>query len=84
MTVKKRLIEICKNKGMDEDTAVEIVQLAIPEIEKKTSGYQYRWNESEEQYPSPFFDTMFFTVKEVARKWIEENRPEAWFRGEFE
>jgi len=84
MTVKTRLVEMCKRKGMDEDTAIKVVNLSIAKIKLRVKGYDWKWNDPVTQFPEKLYDAMFSTVKAVARKWIEENRPDAWFRGEFE
>ena len=83
MTTKEKLIEMCVSRGMFEKQAREVVELAIPKIDKLANGYKTTWDRPSTEYPDVLYGVMFFTVARTALDWIDKNLPEAWFRPMF-
>jgi hypothetical protein len=88
MTTKEKLISMLVEKGMFEQQAQKVMEVAIPEIEKKfnegkENAYKFTWNRPAEEYPTPIYATLFISIKPIALKWIDDNIPNAWFREMF-
>lgn len=45
--------------------------------------YIITWNSLSSKYPSVLYDIWFGEIKPVALKWIDDNKPMAWFRPMF-
>ena len=99
MNTKEKLIDMLVSCGMFESQATKVIDLAIPEIEKQNaeatgtlnteSGeyenvYKITWGRPSPEYPQVMYAVWFMTIKPIALKWIEENCPQAWFKGMFE
>jgi hypothetical protein len=78
MTTREKLITMVMRLGMFESQAIEVVDLAIPELDKIVPEYQMTWNLPSEGYPDILYNLMMVTVKPIGLKWLEENKPEAW------
>lgn len=83
MTTKEKLIKSLVNKGMSESQAKEVIELAIPEINKLSNDYSITWERPFEEYPEIMYHLWWMIIKPIALKWIDENKPMAWFREMF-
>lgn len=87
MTVKEKLIDMLVSRGMFESQAKTVIELAIPEIEKdanEVGSYSIDLDSPEEDYPEALYKAWFkVIIKPIALKWIDENKPHAWFRDIF-
>ncbi len=99
ITSKEKLIEMLMDCGMSLGQANPIVDLTIPVIDKQaqelggieeTDGellpvnpYKISWNSPSDQYPKALYSVWFMIMKPIALKWIDENKPQAWFREMF-
>lgn len=83
MTTKERLIEMCVARGMFEDQAKQVVELAIIKIDGM-DNYKTTWDRPANEYPDSLYIVMFMIVKDVALEWIDKNIPQAWFRPMFD
>ena len=63
MTTKERLIQMCVERGLLQEQAEQIVNDAIPEINKNVDGYRITWDLPESGYPSELYIQWFETVK---------------------
>lgn len=70
--------------GMFESQANEVMEIAIPRMNVVTDGYKIDFNDCSSTYPEAIYNVLFISVKAVAREWIAENKPQAWFRPMFE
>lgn len=84
MTTKEKLIQMCVERGMFEDDAKQVVEMAMPEIDKADTSHKTTWNSPSDGYPDVAYAVMFMYVSEKALEWIDKNKPKAWFRGMFE
>ncbi len=84
MTTQERLINELTKRGMFESQAKEVLELAKPKIESIIEDYKITWNSSSDDYPNSIYNVWFMTVKSIALKWINENKPEAWFKPMFQ
>jgi len=84
MTTKEKLIKKLMKLGLFENQAKEIMELAIPELNKIVPEYQITWNSPAEGYLEVFYNIMMVTIKRVALEWLKENKPEAWCIPMFE
>ncbi len=84
MTTKEKLVNSLEQQGLFNTQAKEIVELAIPELEKLCPGYRITWDKPAEEYPSPMYVVWFIAMKPIALKWINEHAPMAWFKSLFE
>ncbi len=83
MTTREKLKKMLVDKGMFEDQAEEVMEMAIPKIEELTPGYRITWDRPADEYPAPLYSIFWLTLKEVAIKWIDANVPKAWYRPMF-
>lgn len=83
MTVKEKLIDMLVNSGMSEIQAEDVLELAKPTLEKAGQGYKLTFDRPASEYPSALYPLLFGVIKPVALKWIDDNKPQAWFREMF-
>lgn len=81
MTVGEKLITILVSCGMFESQAKEVLELAKPVLNQ--DNYHITFNAPETDYPKTVYNLWFEMMKPVALKWIDENKPKAWFRPMF-
>ncbi len=84
MTTKEQLLKMLTDRGMSEQQANKVMELAIPKINEASGGYAVTFDSPAEQYPKVVFMAMFIVVKKTALEWIETNIPEAWFKPMFQ
>lgn len=83
-TVNQKLISNLVNKGMSEQQAGEVIKIAIPEINKEIKDYNITLESVSTDYPEVIFDILMMRMKPIALKWIEENKPHAFFKPMFQ
>lgn len=83
MTTKERLIKMVVDKGMFEVQATKVIDLAISKIDDLIPDYKTTWDGPADGYPDTMYAVWNMTVTEVAKEWIEENCPDAWFKHMF-
>jgi len=80
MTVKEKLIDLLIKKGLFESQAIEILDLSIPELE---DVYDIELDSQAETYPVICYRIFIQSMNPTALAWIDENKPNAWFREMF-
>ncbi len=97
MTTKNRLIGNLIDCGMHQSQAEQVIELAIPVLDKQAheingfhgvtfepkNPYQINWDAPSFHYPDGLYAVWFMSIKPIALKWIDENKPQAWFREMF-
>jgi hypothetical protein len=83
MTTKEKLVDILVNKGMFEKQAKEVIELAIPVLDKMADDYKITYDSDWTGYPSVLYSVWYVSIKPIALKWIDDNKPNAWFREMF-
>lgn len=83
MTTKEKLISMLVERGMFESQAKEVVESSITQINFMTPSYRITWDSRCEDYPDSMYDVWFFIMKPIALNWINENKPNAWFKPMF-
>ncbi len=95
MNVREKLQEFLIQHGMFMDQAKEVMELAIPVLEKQaadlsetsegenTNPYIITWESPSESYPDALYQVWWLVIKPIALKWIDDNKPMAWFREVF-
>ncbi len=97
MTTKQRLIGNLIDCGMSQSQAEQIIELAIPVLDKQAheingfhgvtfepeNPYHINWDSPSFHYPDGLYAAWFMSIKPIALKWIDENKPQAWFRDMF-
>lgn len=84
MNTREKFEEMLVNNGLFPDDAKSIMEVAMPEIDKQVENYKFTWDRPASEYPDVIYNVVFLSIKPIALKWIEENRPMAWFRPMFE
>lgn len=57
------------------------MKLAIPEIDATVTGI--RWGDTESAHPPVIYSLGMAIIKPIALQWIDDNKPQAWFREMF-
>jgi len=83
MTVKEKLINMLVEYGMFEEQAKEVIELAIPKLNELADDYVITYDAPDDQYPTGVYTVWFISIKKIALQWIDENKPEAWYREMF-
>lgn len=78
ITVKQALISNLVNTGMSESQASEVVN-----ITKEQIGNDLRLEDSIHSYDEVIIQLWISSVRKCALNWIEENKPEAWYKPMF-
>ena len=84
MTVRQNLEARLISYGMSEEQAKEVMDLCIPMLNSLIPDYHITFDAEAYIYPSISYGLWFQSMKPVALKWIEENKPMAWFKPMFE
>jgi len=82
MTTKEKFVEFCIERGMSENQAEQVVNLAMTEIDKDEC--RTTWNRPAGEYPNEFYAVAFLILPRIALNWIEKNIPTAWYRPLFD
>jgi hypothetical protein len=83
MTVRKKLEQMCIDKGMFDTQAKKVLDAAIPKMNDLSDDYSIAWDSEASEYPDSIYNVLFLTVKEEALLWIDQHLPKAWFRQMF-
>ncbi len=82
MTIKEKLVDMLHDGGMFREQATAVVERVIADPANESMAG--RWNDTPEDYPPAILNLAWFSTKRHALAWIDENCPQAWFRGMFE
>ena len=82
MTVEQFVKDYLVGSGLFDDIADQIISLV--KSSKANKAMLGRWQDDIEGYPIQMKSVLIVAVKRVAREWIAENKPMAWFRPIFE
>jgi len=69
---------------MSTSQAEDVMVLAVPKISTITDDYKINFSDPSDTYPEVIYNIMFVTVRKTGLKWIEDNKPQAWFKPMFE
>jgi len=83
MTVKNKLINMLVNNGMFEQQATEVIELSMPELNELADDYNIKFESPSNQYPDLMYNLWYVSIKPIALKWIDDNKPMAWYREMF-
>ncbi len=84
MTVQEKLEQMLIDNGMFPAQAKEVMVLAIPELNHISDGYMITWSRNSEEYDQSIYRVLYHLIRPIALKWIEDNKPQAWFKPMFE
>lgn len=83
MTVREKLESMLIANGMFENQAKEVIELSIPKLNELADHYTITFESQSNQYPDMIYNLWYITIKPIALKWIDDNKPMAWFREMF-
>jgi hypothetical protein len=83
MTTKEKVIGMMVERGMFPEQAETVFSAAKEKLAEFAPNYHITWDRPASEYPAPVYAAMWLTVKDEALKWIDENKPQAWFRAMF-
>lgn len=84
MTIANSLIEKLIQNGMSETQAKEVLEVSNPSLNELIDDYSLDLNQSASSYPIVIINILFASIKPIALKWIEDNKPQAWFKPMFQ
>lgn len=79
-TAKEKLTSMFIAKGMFLEEAKEVTELAIKHVESLDVNYQMRWESPASHYDENLYRVIFGISKHIAYEWIEQNKPNAWYK----
>mgnify|MGYP001617759727 CR=1 FL=1 len=81
MTFNEFILSNLINCGMFPDQTQAVLELVkqAPENESMLG----RWSDCIEDYPPEMKTMAWHSAKRYALQWIDENKPKAWYRGQF-
>ena len=83
MTFEEKAKELMISYGMFDTQADAVIALCKEKGEDEFPGMRDRWRDDIEGYPEMLFPAIWNSIKRVALEWLEENKPEAWFKPMF-
>jgi hypothetical protein len=83
MTVREKLESMLVANGMFEKQAKEVIELSIQKLNELADDYKITFENPSNQYPDMIYNLWYITIKQIALKWIDDNKPMAWFREMF-
>lgn len=81
MTFEAKMRQLLTKNGMSDSQADEVISLAKADI--ALNDMAERWGDDESCYPDVMANIVWIGVKSVALKWVDKNKPLAWFRPVF-
>ena len=83
MNIREKLESRLVGMGMSNSQSKEVIELAKPELEETIDEYGISLGMDSGSYPEGIYNALMTLVKPIALKWIEENKPQAWFKDMF-
>ena len=80
MTVEIKMIHYLLNNGMSDSQAESV----ITETKIEMSGTFNNWDSPIDAYSNQLQNLIKLSVKQTALKWLNINKPMAWFKPMFE
>jgi hypothetical protein len=80
MTVQVEMTNYLIGNGMSQNQAASV----IVETKKEMSGTFNNWDSQIEAYSNELQNLIKLSVKQTALKWLNKNKPMAWFKPIFE
>ena len=59
------------------------MELAKPKFDEVAGNYQITYDSPSNDYPDVIYNILFMQIKPITLKWIDDNKPMAWFRAMF-
>lgn len=84
MTTEEKLVSMCIERGMFEDDAKLVVNLAKETIQKAVVDYKVTWDRSCTEYDPAVINMLFLYVRVQANKFINDTMPNVWYKVFFE
>lgn len=87
-----KISEALSNKlialGMSDQQSAEVMKVATPKLESLVESLVENYslsleNNNVSDYPQVVFNIIFLNLKQIAYKWLLENKPQAWFLPAF-
>ena len=72
-----------RNKWSHEKQAKEVIELSIQKLNELADDYKITFENPSNQSPDMIYNLWYITIKQIALKWIDDNKPMAWFREMF-
>ena len=82
-TVRGKLESMLIQYGMFESQAKEVIDLSIPKLNELVDEYKISFDRPQTEYPDTLYSILFLNIKPIALKWIDDNKPMAWYRDMF-
>jgi hypothetical protein len=82
MTLRIQLEQLITSMGVSEKDAEEIVQLAIIQ-DNNSAELDVKFDDDKADYPTSVLRAIYFSFKPYIIKWIDSNKPQAWYRPMF-
>lgn len=81
-TFEREIIDQLTSRMMPDDAAREVLE-AVKLMESNAS-MDGKWNHDTSEYPSTILAVIWMNAKDEALKWIDKNKPKAFYRPLFE
>ncbi len=78
MTFEQEMLRRLEENGMFEEDSLVVLGI-VKDIFKDVFTLD-RWNEDISGYPIGMTNTIWASVRNEAYKWLNENKPNAWFK----
>ena len=75
MTFKESILKELISRGMSDSQAESVFELQVG----TTPEMGGRWNDDCTGYPDIMISVLVKSSIRLGKKWLEENKPEAWF-----
>ena len=81
MTTRQKFETMLTELAVPETDAAKIMDIAIPVIDSTFDNYNITWDSPCEDYTDGLYSILFYSnVKPIALAWVEEHKPQAWFK----
>ena len=81
MTFEESVMEFLEERGMYVNPADTVLNLLINS--KGQEAMAGRWGEQVTDYPPELKEAILSSVRAIALRWIDKNKPFAWYRYRF-
>ena len=79
MNVQDKLLSMLIERGMFESQANDVIELV--KVSGKAGSMRDNWLKDIDGYPEIVVSVLWAITKDIAIKWVEDNKPDAWFKG---
>lgn len=83
MNTYNKLKAYLTERGMSDEQAESVMKDFVPAMNREAGEYHITWDRPASEYPDIMFSLWIKQLQVYALNWLNENKPQAWFKPMF-